>query len=324
MQVFSNNPLIPNTTTEAIYEHLNPQKSTDANFFCRTYNYPFNAENWFSQLKVITDKGEHESLIFYGYTSTYLEQCEDKNNLYYSTKTSDLWKQLDEEIGKQNQLELLLLKIKPIKEGFIQRCRLKWGGDYTFEDFLHLENLFNSTLKANEIESPLQIDSIKKACKISCSLDRAIVAADSKEIKELSKAYADFVKAANIDNIIEAQSKDVIGSVAQLADYLESKGFEYNFYDNVSRDVVDKTIKDMKQYLVTLVKESSNLDATLELIANSYLQKKEEDEFAEATDEKPLDELIGTLKSGANDKLDEELSKEDVDADLGLELGFDE
>ena len=97
-------------------------------------------------------------------------------------------------------------------------------------------------MRANDITNPFQIDAIQKACLISLQLDKAIIAGDSKAIKELSSAYSSFTKTAQIDDIITSANSDVIASVADLGQYIEQCGGEFTFYDNVSRDIVDKTI----------------------------------------------------------------------------------
>ena len=63
------------------------------------------------------------------------------------------------------------------------RNQIKWGQNYTFEELISLENLFVNTLNSNDVSNPMQKDAIKKACKMSIALDRAISSGDSKEIK---------------------------------------------------------------------------------------------------------------------------------------------
>ena len=53
----------------------------------------------------------------------------------------------------------------------------------------------------------MQKDAIKKACKMSIALDRAIMNGDSKEINEFSKAYQNFVKTAKLMTLLLNQAK---------------------------------------------------------------------------------------------------------------------
>ena len=93
-----------------------------------------------------------------------------------------------------------------------------------------------------------------------------LLAVNQKEINELSKAYQNFVKTAKIDDLITASSQDVIANVAQLVQYIEDRGYQFNYYDNVDRDIVDKSIKDMQNFIRRLVLDATGLDAVFETI----------------------------------------------------------
>jgi hypothetical protein len=115
----------------------------------------------------------------------------------------------------------------------------------------------------------MQIDAIKKACRLSVALDRAITTGESKSINELSKSYQNFVKTAQIDDIITNASKDVISNVSELVAYIEEQGFEMPYYDGVERDVVDISMNDIKDYLRRLVIDNTGLEAEFEHINKS-------------------------------------------------------
>ena len=44
--IYSNYPLVPGTCEKCLEEHINPTDLTDVDFFCRTYNIPFNPGEW--------------------------------------------------------------------------------------------------------------------------------------------------------------------------------------------------------------------------------------------------------------------------------------
>jgi len=141
----------------------------------------------------------------------------------------------------------------------------------------------------------MQIDVIKKACKLSVLTDQAIASGEIKDIKELSAAHTNFLKMAQIDEMIEAAQGDVIRTVADLVQY---------FYD--------KTINEMKDYLRTLVLESTGLEQTLEIIQEKYAEAKylEQERGAEAV--VPLDEVVRKARQDFSDEVDEELEDEDI------------
>jgi hypothetical protein len=150
-------------------------------------------------------------------------------------------------------------------------------------------------------------------------LDKAIEAGDSKGIKELSSAYSSFTKTAQIDTVIETANSEVISTVADLADYIERCGGKFTYYDNVERDIVDKTINDIKEYNRKLVLDATGLSATLETIMESYHRKVEEQATDQAIGNFTLEDIVNEQRAG-NAQFDNELDTETlVDVSMGDE-----
>lgn len=298
----SNNPLVPSVCNYCVTSSLDYKNLEHGDFFCRTYNLPFKPDKWIEYSKT---KGTDTFKTYIKYISENY-----KETLYYNTPTSDLWKKVNQEWGLVQTHEELIARIEPIKDGYLLRNKIKWGSNYTFEELISLENLFVNTLKANDISNPMQIDAIKKACKMSVALDRAILRGDSKEINELSKSYQNFVKTAKIDEIITASSQDVIGSVADLVDFIEQNGYKFNFYDNVDRDIVDKSIKDIKDFITRLVMDTTGLEIVFESINNALKKEVELKATADAYERVPLEDLYEKTLKNMNDSYDGELEAE--------------
>jgi len=159
----------------------------------------------------------------------------------------------------------------------------------------------------------MQVDAIKKACKLSVALDRAILNGDAKEINDFSKAYQNFVKTAKIDDLITASSQDVISNVAELVQHLEDRNFKFNYYDNVDRDIVDTSMKDNQQFIRRLVMDATGLTETFETINNSLKTKDAMDKDAESYDNTPLEELYDKAIHKHNKDFDEELENDVVE-----------
>ena len=307
--IYSNNPLVPGICDKCISSSLDASDIKQADFYCRTYNIPFNPNDW------ITLYNKCGNGVFKNYTKQFLSSNED--NLYYQPATKDWWYELNEEWAACQTFEQLLAKITPIKQKFIERNQVKWGSNYSFEEYVQLENLLISTLRANDVSNPMQIDAIKKACRISVELDKAIEAGDSKGIKELSSAYSTFTKTAQIDTVIESANSDVIATVADLADYIEKCGGKFTYYDNVDRDIVDKTIKDIQEYNRKLVSDSTGLGSTLEAITQSYRKSLEQQATNNAISELTLEDIVNEQRAG-NYAFDQELDNETlVDVPMG-------
>ncbi|RLI48741.1 hypothetical protein DRO61_06055 [Candidatus Bathyarchaeota archaeon] len=184
---------------------------------------------------------------------------------------------------------------------------------YQFEELVYLENLFVETLEANNVSNPMQIDAIKKACKMSVALDRAILGGVAKEINDFSKAYQNFVKTAKIDDLITASSEDVISNVAEFVQYLEEKGFKFTYYDNVDRDIVDISMKDHQQFVRRLVLDATGLSDVFETINSSLKTKDAIDKDAESYELIPLEELYDEAVNKHNKDFNEELESDTVE-----------
>lgn len=93
--MFSNNPLVPQENVicfNCIRENLSYTNLEHADFFCRTYNIPFDPNLWMDFAKTYGDK------VFEEYTSIQLtDNSPDKVNLYYSGSTRDLWAKANKE-----------------------------------------------------------------------------------------------------------------------------------------------------------------------------------------------------------------------------------
>jgi hypothetical protein len=316
--ISSNNPLTPSVCNYCITSLLNYNSLEHGDFFCRSYNIPFKPDLWIKLSNI------HKQDVFKEYVAEVSETLTE--SLYYNKPTTDLWKKGDEEWKLVQTHEELMERIQPIKEGFVLRNKIKWGSDYTFQELISLEHLFMNTLRSNDISNPMQIDAIKKACKMSIALDRAITSGESKEINDLSKAYQNFVKTAKIDDIITAASQDVISNVAELVDFLEKNGFEFTYYDDVERDIVDKSINDIKQYIKRLVLDASgaHLETVFDSISNALNIEKATKANAESYEKVPLEELLSNETAKRNEQFDADLESEGQIMDEDFEDDEDE
>lgn len=200
--------------------------------------------------------------------------------------------------------------LEPVKKDFITRGQIKWG-NYTFTELIQLENLFNQTIDTFDINNPFQIESVKKACKLSVAVDRAIAEGDdSKDISSLITSYNAVLKTAKIEDMIDSANTDVIRNISDLVEYLEENDFKFEYYDKVERDIVDKTINILKEHTTNLVLESTGLEATLNQIKESYEAQKQLEADNEAFNVLPLEELLFAAKKKQEAEIEDELLSE--------------
>ena len=270
--MYSNNPLSgPTICFDCIAEQLNPNNIEHADFFCRTYNLPWLPELWLNLIDTVSPL----SSIFEQYTTLVLEDSENQPNLAYSSSTKDLWSRTNKEWEKCRSFTQILRKLEPIRASYVDRGRLKWGEQYTFEELIQLDSVYTRTLKANNITNPLQKEAVKTLCKINVEMNEAIRAKDSKAIKDYSSSYAAFAKQADLEGMINDTKTEDITTVAELYAYMEEAGFKFKFYDGEDRDEVDSAIKDIQETNRRLILESTGLQPLLEEMMRKKMETTE-------------------------------------------------
>lgn len=278
----SNNPLVKGVCNSCINKILDPASVEDFAFFCRTYNIPFSPNAYMTLYR------EYKNMVFV----KYIEALQDDGKLVFGDELKDVWKEVESEWSKVKTYSDILLKIPAIKQSFEERSRVKWGMEYTFSELIQLENLLLNTIKVYNITDPMRLDSIKKACKLSVKIDALIESGDAKSIKDYTSAYQSFLKSAQIDELGQVANEGTIKTVADLYKYIEKNGYEFKFYDKEERDIVDKTINDIKTSIKHEIANATGLDLKIEEIKRSFKQKEEEDLTQQVLDDTPLSELV--------------------------------
>lgn len=121
----------------------------------------------------------------------------------------------------------------------------RWGANYDDEALRYLENLYNGLMTTQNVNGALQLDQAVKICKMSYEIDCRI--REGVDFDKLLASYDKLVKAAeftpkNVKNIND------FDSCGELVKWLEKRGWRNTFYDDVTRDVVDETIKNIQAF----------------------------------------------------------------------------
>ena len=121
----------------------------------------------------------------------------------------------------------------------------RWGANYDDEALNYLEQLYQGLQTTQNIAGALQSDQAYKICKISLEIDSRIRA--GQDFDKLLGSYDKLVKTAEFTPKNAKNASDV-DSVGELIKWLEKKGWRCRYYDNVTRDIVDETIKNIQAY----------------------------------------------------------------------------
>ena len=313
---FSNNPIAPiSICFDCIKTQLNALNLDHADLFCRTFNLPLDANLW------IKTAEEYKQETFKEYTKIRLEDESMKPNLYYSNSTHDLWLKANKEWEKCRSFTEILERLKPIKESYTIRGRLKWGEQYSFEDLIRLDSRYTRTLKANNITNPSQKEAVKTLYKLQLQLDEAIKRGDSKGIKDYSTAWGTFAKQAGLENMIAETRTADITTVAELGEYLEKTGFVPTYDCHATKDEVDQAIKDIQEANRRTILESTSIQPLLEDLIKKQRESLEDQKTKQATSATTLQELMNFSPDETNEvamEPDEDVQNLDFSADKNV------
>lgn len=311
--IINNNPLLfTPICPKCVNEILNYNNIEHADFFCRTFNFPFDPELWMKLAKEYAEKTWIE------YVKIVLNEEKNKPNLMYESSTADLWTKLNKEWEKIRTFTELLNSLADVKDSYIIRAHIKWGDQYTFNELIRLDSMYTRTLRANNITNPIQKEAVKTLCKLQLSIDDAIRSGDPKSIKDFSSAYAAFAKQADLETMIAETKTDDITTVAELYEYMEKQGFQFKFYDGFDRDEVDRSIKDIQETNRRLILEATGIEPTLEAMIKKRAISKEEQYAEEIAERDQLQEML-------NFSVDDfEVEAEDDSEVLGLQFDQNE
>lgn len=187
----------------------------------------------------------------------------------------------------------------------------RWGANYDDEALRYLESLYNGLMTTQNVNGALQVDQAIKICKMSYEIDCRI--REGTEFDKLLASYDKLVKAAeftpkNVKNIND------FDSVGELIKWLEKRGWVNSFYDGVTRDIVDETIKNIQNFNQRLYTNESGIGDEITRRINALKEAKQIEEESYYGTNQTYD-----LDSYDNDGYVDLMREEEFDPDMGEE-----
>lgn len=198
---------------------------------CQWADIPFIVKEW-ERIKAITLPSET--------WASYAKVFADSE--YENLGWADYYRQYK----KLKECGLIEEEIPEVREKRYQDLRRKWGENYDDEELNHLEDLYRGLLNTQNVNGALQIDQAQKLCKLSLEIDNRIRAGD-KDVDKFMSSYDKVIKSAEFTPKNTKNATD-FDSFAEVAYWLEKHGKINKFYDNVTRDVIDESIKNIQNY----------------------------------------------------------------------------
>lgn len=241
--------------------------------------YEENGENAFPVYANIFRTSEYEGI---GWDSYYKEFLELKNA-----------KLIDEELPL-------------IREEKFVKLRDKWGANYDDEALLYLEDLYNGILMTQNVNGALQTKQAQQLCMISYELEQRI--RNGEEFDKLLSSYDKLVKVAEFTPKNAKNASD-FDSTGELWRWLEKRGWKNKFYDNVTRDIVDETIKNIQSYNQRLYTNESGIGDEISRRIEALQLAAEQESYYDLKQTEALDEF-------ENAGFEELFSDEDFEVEL--------
>lgn len=157
------------------------------------------------------------------------------------------------ELKRTHQIEE---QLPEVAEEHLRRLKRKWGSNYDDEALNYLEDLHNGLLATQSVNGSLQSDQALKICKMSYEIDCRI--REGTDFDKLLSSYDKLVKVAEFTPKNTKNASD-FDSVGELIRWLEKRGFKNKYFDGVTRDVVDETIKNIQSYNQRLYTNESSI-----------------------------------------------------------------
>jgi len=169
-----------------------------------------------------------------------------KDERFSDGDNTDIEIKIDEEDIKDGSF----LKKRERKEA-IGRWGLKWS---EFE-LMKLEEFYHNMMTANKIETPQDIDYLKKLARLSVKIDSALDDDEGTKAKQLGDLYSKYMSDSKFraQDMTDADKQGGIRTFSQIYSEVESPDFippweKYAKKLNIKQDIIDKVIMHIENF----------------------------------------------------------------------------
>ena len=198
----------------------------------------------------------------------------------------------------------------------------KWGRLYKPFEWIQLEKSFNDMMNSFDIHDADTMNTLILICKTNLKMNQALDAGDFEGYQKLSKTSNDLRKSANFT---AAQNKkengDFVDSVGELVAYCEKYGGAIPEYKiDTPLDIIDKIVKDLKDYTKELIYEDASLAKQIE----DYLKRMEATKKQKEDTKEAINKGLENVEINDEDYLkyySQVEQEKEADAELLKEIG---
>ena len=199
---------------------------------------------------------------------------------------------------------------------------MKWGRLYKPSEWVELEKKYEEMMNSFDIQDSDTTGTLILICKTYLKMNQAIDCGDMDGYQKLSRVYDSLRKSAKFTAAQNKEQKgDFVDSVGELVAMCEREGFIPRFATDIPQDKVDKTLKDMNNYLYKLVTQDLGFGQQIEdSLKKIQLQKEMNDAEIILDDDEDADEdvLDGDIADYYNEL------RHQKEKDMGIVYGGEE
>ena len=170
---------------------------------------------------------------------------------------------------------------------------MKWGRLYKPSEWVELEKNYNEMMNSFDIQDADTKNTLILLCKTDLKMNQAIDAGDIEGFQKLSRVSESLRKSAKFTAAQNKEDKsDYVDSVGELVAICEKEGFIPRFATDIPQDKVDRTLKDMNNYLYKLVTQDLGFGQQIEDSLKKIQLQKEMNDSEISLDDEINEELI--------------------------------
>lgn len=285
---------------ECIASKIDRKKLETIDKMCQFLDLPFDANKW------IEMENKYEKL-----GPLLIDYCQEMTNGKY---TDNDWYKYNQMWEKCREYNSVTDELTELHSDLLLYLRKKWGhiDGFTLDEYMRMEEYERHTLSHYPFKDEARRDMVRKLAKLSAIADHCISSGDNKEATNVLQSYNTLMKELGI-RTETASNENTIETLSELVAYLEKTGYLLNYKITENRDVVDKTIENLQQYVKRLftdssetvnemynsklLNENSGTEFTDEDIENLYSASEEEGiEFEDPLDEIELEKMFSQVE----------------------------
>jgi hypothetical protein len=159
----------------------------------------------------------------------------------------------------QPEPEVETPQLKPSKFKVTREMVERWGEYEDQNDYRQLEQFFHSMMDANRIETPQDINYLKKLAVISLKMDKELASGNYDQVKKLGDLFSKYMADSKFRAMDQTDATKTGGlrTFGQVYAEIEKDGFippweDYSAPKGLTQDIVDKTIMYILNYTLKL------------------------------------------------------------------------